>query len=79
MYEISLCDSPDKADEQIEVCGNQFSNFWIDGLRIMLDSRSFFIMLGSEMDYLEDRLNSKFVFNNPNAKSTCGCGESFNI
>jgi iron-sulfur cluster assembly protein len=31
------------------------------------------------MDYVKDRLSSKFVFNNPNAKENCGCGESFSV
>ncbi|KAB0343748.1 hypothetical protein FD754_020674 [Muntiacus muntjak] len=36
-------------------------------------------LLETEMDYVEDKLSSEFVFNNPNIKGTCGCGESFNI
>ena len=36
-------------------------------------------LLGSIMDYREDKLSSRFVFDNPNEKSTCGCGESFSI
>ena len=31
------------------------------------------------MDYTKDKLSSRFIFNNPNEKSSCGCGESFNI
>ncbi|CAK1553550.1 unnamed protein product [Leptosia nina] len=34
---------------------------------------------GTEMDFVEDKLSSEFVFNNPNIKGTCGCGESFSI
>lgn len=34
---------------------------------------------GTEMDYVENKLSSEFVFNNPNIKGTCGCGESFSI
>ena len=36
-------------------------------------------LIGSVMDYRKDKLASRFVFDNPNEKSTCGCGESFNI
>ncbi len=36
-------------------------------------------LLGTEVDYKEDDLASTFVFNNPNADSTCGCGESFSV
>ncbi|CAG8496579.1 14843_t:CDS:2 [Funneliformis caledonium] len=46
---------------------------------VLIDSKSLFKMIGSEMDFVEDRLSSKFVFNNPNVKESCGCGESFTI
>jgi iron-sulfur cluster assembly accessory protein len=36
-------------------------------------------LLGSELDYTEGKLESGFVFNNPNEKARCGCGESFSI
>ena len=36
-------------------------------------------LIGSEMDYMNDKVSSRFVFNNPNEKSSCGCGESFSI
>jgi iron-sulfur cluster assembly protein len=36
-------------------------------------------LIGTEMDYVEDKLAAHFTFNNPNAKSLCGCGESFNV
>ncbi|KAG5195817.1 hypothetical protein JEQ12_011453 [Ovis aries] len=36
-------------------------------------------LLETEMDYVEDKLSSEFVFSNPNIKGTCCCGESFNI
>ena len=36
-------------------------------------------LLGTEMDYRVDRLSSRFVFNNPNQKGVCGCGESIDL
>jgi iron-sulfur cluster assembly 1 len=36
-------------------------------------------LLGTEMDFVESKLASEFVFNNPNIKGTCGCGESFSL
>jgi iron-sulfur cluster assembly accessory protein len=36
-------------------------------------------LLGTQMDYIEDEIKSEFVFNNPNSKGSCGCGESFNV
>ena len=50
-----------------------------DGARILIDPKATMFLLGSIMDYRKDNLSSRFVFDNPNEKSTCGCGESFNI
>ena len=36
-------------------------------------------IVGMEMDYVDNDIKSEFVFNNPNAKGTCGCGESFHV
>ncbi len=47
------------------------------GVKIFIDPAATMFLLGSEMDWLEDKLASRFVFNNPNVKGTCGCGESF--
>ena len=49
------------------------------GVKIFIDPAATMFLLGSEMDYVEDVLNSGFVFKNPNEKSRCGCGESFNV
>jgi len=49
------------------------------GVKIFIDPAATMFLLGSEMDYVEDRLHSGFVFNNPNEKSRCGCGESFSV
>lgn len=49
------------------------------GVRILIDPKATMFLLGSTMDYKTDKLSSRFVFENPNEKSTCGCGESFNI
>ncbi|KXS18357.1 hypothetical protein M427DRAFT_121199 [Gonapodya prolifera JEL478] len=50
-----------------------------EGVTVLVDSKALFSIIGSEMDYVEDRLSAKFVFNNPNVKDACGCGESFNV
>jgi len=50
-----------------------------DGIKVLIDSKALFSIIGSEMDWKEDRLSAKFVFNNPNVKDSCGCGESFTI
>jgi iron-sulfur cluster assembly accessory protein len=49
------------------------------GVKIFIDPAATMFLLGSEMDYVEDTLQSGFVFNNPNEKSRCGCGESFSV
>ena len=48
-----------------------------DGVEVLIDSKALFSIIGSEMDWQEDRLSAKFVFNNPNVKEACGCGVSF--
>lgn len=50
-----------------------------DGVRVIIDKKAQLTLLGTEMDYVENKLSSEFVFNNPNIKGTCGCGESFSI
>lgn len=49
------------------------------GVKIVVDKKSFLYLIGTELDFT-DGLNGKgFVFNNPNASRTCGCGESFSV
>ena len=48
-------------------------------IKVFIDPKATMFLIGSEMDYSSDKLASRFVFNNPNEKSTCGCGESFSI
>ena len=46
---------------------------------ILLDELSYPYILGSKVDYVENLMGAKFVIDNPNAKTTCGCGASFSI
>ena len=50
-----------------------------DGVVMLIDRMSMQYLAGSEVDYLEGLEGSRFVINNPNAKTTCGCGSSFSI
>lgn len=50
-----------------------------NGVKIFVDAKAQLTLLGTEMDYVKSLLSSEFVFNNPNIKSTCGCGESFQV
>lgn len=50
-----------------------------NGVKLFVDGKSLFYLTGTELDF-SDGLNGRgFVFNNPNAKKTCGCGESFGV
>ena len=46
---------------------------------ILLDALSYTYLYGSTLDFVEDLSGSRFIIQNPNAKTTCGCGESFSI
>ena len=50
-----------------------------DGANLVIDSLSLQYLEGSTVDYTEDLMGSKFIITNPNATTTCGCGESFSI
>ena len=50
-----------------------------NNVKVYIDPKAVMFLLGSEMDYSTDKLSSRFIFKNPNEKSTCGCGESFSI
>ena len=50
-----------------------------NSIKVFIDPKATMFLLGSEMDYSTDKLSSRFIFRNPNEKSTCGCGESFSI
>ncbi|SCV70119.1 BQ2448_1513 [Microbotryum intermedium] len=66
-YHLEYVDEPARFDEVVEQ----------DGVKVVVDSRALFSVIGSEMDWQENALQAKFVFKNPNIKDACGCGESF--
>lgn len=68
-YFVEYADAPKKFEDVIED----------KGVKIFVDPASVMFLLGMEMDYTEDKLQSGFVFKNPNETSRCGCGESFNV
>ncbi|XP_026469104.1 iron-sulfur cluster assembly 1 homolog, mitochondrial [Ctenocephalides felis] len=68
-YTLDYAVSKEKMDEEVVQ----------DGVRVIIDKKAQLSLLGTEMDYVRTKLSSEFVFNNPNIKGTCGCGESFNI
>lgn len=50
-----------------------------EGIAVLVDPMSFQYLVGSEVDYTEGLEGSRFMINNPNAATTCGCGASFSI
>ena len=50
-----------------------------DGLKVFVDQASLLYLDGAQVDYVESIEGSGFKFNNPNTKSTCGCGSSFSV
>ncbi|KAG4076858.1 hypothetical protein HA402_006568 [Bradysia odoriphaga] len=68
-YTLDYAKLKDKLDEEVIQ----------DGVRIFIDKKAQLSLLGTEMDFVESKLSSEFVFNNPNIKGTCGCGESFSL
>ena len=59
-----------------------YKNFEIvkkNGANILIDPKATMFIVGSTMDYKTDKLSSRFVFENPNEKGSCGCGESFSF
>jgi iron-sulfur cluster assembly accessory protein len=51
----------------------------VEGLKVFIDPQSLTYLDGTEIDYIETLQGSGFKFTNPNVKSSCGCGESFNV
>lgn len=68
-YHLEYVEKPGVFDEAVEQ----------DGVKVLIDSKALFSIIGSEMDWVEDKLNQRFVFRNPNIKEQCGCGESFMV
>jgi iron-sulfur cluster assembly protein len=68
-YSVDYVTAEEKFDEKIETPGG---TFYIDGASVLY-------LVGSTMDWREDDFTAGFVFDNPNAKGACGCGESFMV
>jgi iron-sulfur cluster assembly accessory protein len=68
-YSMSFENSPGMMDKTFE----------FDGLKVFVDATSAMYLNGCTVDYLETLEGAGFKFDNPNVKSTCGCGSSFNV
>ncbi len=68
-YTLEYVDEADPFDELVEE----------KGVTVLIDPKAIMFLLGTEMDYVEEKLKSGFTFTNPNEKGRCGCGESFHV
>jgi iron-sulfur cluster assembly protein len=51
----------------------------IEDVTILIDPKAVMFILGTELDFVDEKMQSGFVFRNPNEKGTCGCGKSFHV
>jgi iron-sulfur cluster assembly protein len=68
-YSVDYVAAANPMDEKIETAGG---TLYVDGASVLY-------LIGSRMDWAEDDFTAGFVFENPNAKGACGCGESFTV
>ncbi|WP_428662310.1 HesB/IscA family protein [Reyranella sp.] len=68
-YTLEFADKQEPMDEVVETAG----------IKLLIDPKASLFLIGTEMDYEEEKLKSGFVFKNPNEKGRCGCGESFHV
>ena len=68
-YAMDFAEEKGAADEVME----------INGIQLLIDPMAVMYLVGTEMDFVEEKLGSNFVFRNPNETGRCGCGESFNV
>ncbi len=68
-YTLEYADEQGEFDEVVED----------NGVTVFVDPKAVMFVVGTEMDFVSEKLQSGFVFNNPNEKGRCGCGESFHV
>jgi len=68
-YFLEFAEEVTDRDRELESCG----------IKLVVDSKSYLYLMGVEVDFRDDLTGAGFKFNNPNARRTCGCGESFSI
>ncbi len=68
-YTLEFADDKNEFDEVVED----------KGVRVFIDPKATMFIIGTQMDFVEDKLESGFTFENPNEKGRCGCGESFHV
>lgn len=66
-------------DAEVEQSTNEDQEFEDNGIKLVVDMRSFLYLSGTELDYTDGLEGQGFYFDNPNATRTCSCGESFSV
>lgn len=67
-YKLGFDNQPAAANDKV---------FEKDGIKLVVDAKSYLFLQGTELDFTDGLNGTGFVFKNPNAKRTCGCGSSF--
>ena len=67
-YKLGFENQPPAANDKV---------FEKDGVKVLVDSKSYIYLVGTELDFSDGLNGTGFTFTNPNAKRTCGCGSSF--
>lgn len=68
-YTMDYAETPRPLDEVVED----------KGVRIFIEPQAVLYLIGTELDFVREKLGARFVFNNPNQTASCGCGESVSI
>jgi len=68
-YTLEYAEKQEPMDEVVDT----------EGVKLLIDPKASLFLIGTVMDFEEDKLKSGFVFRNPNEKGRCGCGESFHV
>ena len=68
-YTMDYAEAPQAFEEVVED----------QGVKVFIDPKAIMFLIGTEMDFVRDKLAARFVFNNPNQTAACGCGESVTL
>jgi iron-sulfur cluster assembly protein len=68
-YTLEYAEKQEPMDEVVDT----------EGVKLLIDPKASLFLIGTVMDFEEDKLKAGFVFRNPNEKGRCGCGESFHV
>ena len=68
-YTMDYAEAPQAFEEVVED----------QGVKVFIDPKAIMFLIGTEMDFVREKLGARFVFNNPNQTAACGCGESVSI